>query len=157
MTGWRIGYALAEPEIIKVMSNYLSHCAGSCCTISQKAAEAALSGSQEKIETMRQAFEERRNYLVERMNQVEGVSCIKPEGAFYVMMNMEKLVGRTVHGQVINTCDDFSQAFLKYGLVATVPGTAFGAPNFVRWSYATSMENIKKGMDRLEAFLKEFQ
>ena len=157
MTGWRIGYALAETEIIKVMSNYLSHCAGSCCTISQMAAEAALSGSQEKIESMRQAFEERRNYLVERMNQVEGVSCIKPEGAFYVMMNMEKLVGRSVHGQVINTCDDFSQAFLKYGLVATVPGTAFGAPNFVRWSYATSMENIKKGMDRLEAFLKEFQ
>ena len=157
MTGWRIGYALAEPEIIQVMTNYLSHCAGSCCTISQAAAEVALSGSQEKIETMRQAFEERRNYLVERMNQVDGVSCIKPEGAFYVMMNMKKLVGRSVHGEVIHTCDDFSQAFLKYGLVATVPGTAFGAPNFVRWSYATSMENIKKGMDRLEAFLKEFQ
>lgn len=157
MTGWRIGYALAEPEVLKVMSNYLSHCAGSCCAISQAAAQAALSGPQEKIEAMRQAFEERRNYLVERMNQVDGVSCIKPEGAFYVMMNMEKLVGCTVHGQVIHTCDDFSQAFLKYGLVATVPGTAFGAPNFVRWSYATSMENIKKGMDRLEAFLKEFQ
>lgn len=157
MTGWRIGYALAEPEVLKVMSNYLSHCAGSCCAISQAAAQAALSGPQEKIEAMRQAFEERRNYLVERMNQVDGVSCIKPEGAFYVMMNMEKLVGCTVHGQVIHTCDNFSQAFLKYGLVATVPGTAFGAPNFVRWSYATSMENIKKGMDRLEAFLKEFQ
>ena len=157
MTGWRIGYALAEPEVIRVMTNYLSHCAGSCCTISQAAAEVALSGSQEKIESMRQAFEERRNYLVERMNQVDGVSCIKPEGAFYVMMNMEKLVGRTIHGQVIQTCDDFSQAFLKYGLVATVPGTAFGAPCFVRWSYATSMENIKKGMDRLEAFLKEIQ
>ncbi len=157
MTGWRIGYAMAEPEVIKVMSNYLSHCAGSCCTISQAAAQAALNGPQNKIEEMRQAFEERRNYLVERMNQVEGVSCIKPEGAFYVMMNMEKLVGRSVRGQVIETCDDFSQAFLKYGLVATVPGTAFGAPNFVRWSYATSMENIQKGMDRLEAFLKEFQ
>lgn len=157
MTGWRIGYALGEPEVIKVMSNYLSHCAGSCCAISQAAAQVALSGPQDKIESMRQAFEERRNYLVKRMNQVEGVSCIQPEGAFYVMMNMEKLVGRSVRGQVIETCDDFSQAFLKYGLVATVPGTAFGAPNFVRWSYATSMENIQKGMDRLEAFLKEFQ
>ncbi|WP_204217858.1 pyridoxal phosphate-dependent aminotransferase [Pseudoflavonifractor sp. An85] len=157
MTGWRIGYALGEPEVIKVMSNYLSHCAGSCCAISQAAAQVALSGPQDKIETMRQAFEERRNYLVKRMNQVEGVSCIQPEGAFYVMMNMEKLVGRSVRGQVIETCDDFSQAFLKYGLVATVPGTAFGAPSFVRWSYATSMENIQKGMDRLEAFLKEFQ
>ncbi len=157
MTGWRIGYALGEPEVIKVMINYLSHCAGSCCAISQAAAQVALSGPQDKIEAMRQAFEGRRNYLVKRMNQVEGVSCIQPEGAFYVMMNMEKLVGRSVRGQVIETCDDFSQAFLKYGLVATVPGTAFGAPNFVRWSYATSMENIKKGMDRLEAFLKEFQ
>lgn len=157
MTGWRIGYALAEPEVIQVMGNYLSHCAGSCCAISQAAAQAALNGPQDEIESMRQAFEERRNYLVERMNQVEGVSCIKPEGAFYVMMNMEKLVGRSVHGQTIETCDDFSQAFLKYGLVATVPGTAFGAPNFVRWSYATSMENIQKGMDRLEAFLKEIQ
>lgn len=157
MTGWRIGYALGEPEVIKVMSNYLSHCAGSCCAISQAAAQVALNGPQDKIEAMRQAFEERRNYLVKRMNQVEGVSCIQPEGAFYVMMNMEKLVGRSVRGQIIETCDDFSQAFLKYGLVATVPGTAFGAPNFVRWSYATSMENIQKGMDRLEAFLKEFQ
>ena len=157
MTGWRIGYVLGEPEVIKVMSNYLSHCAGSCCAISQAAAQVALSGPQDEIETMRQAFEERRNYLVKRMNQVEGVSCIQPEGAFYVMMNMEKLVGRSVRGQVIETCDDFSQAFLKYGLVATVPGTAFGAPSFVRWSYATSMENIQKGMDRLEAFLKEFQ
>lgn len=104
---------------------------------------------------MRKAFEERRNYIVSRMNAINGISCIKPEGAFYVMMNMEKLVGKTIHGEVIRDSDDFSAAFLKHGLVATVPCTGFGAPNYVRWSYATSMDNIKKGLDRLEQFLQD--
>lgn len=156
MTGWRIGYVLADEKVAKVMSNFLSHSTGSPCAVSQAASAAALNSSQEQVEIMRQAFEARRNYIVERMNSIPGVSCIKPEGAFYVMMNIEKLLGRSVRGDVINSSDDFSTAFLKYGLVATVPGSGFGAPNFVRWSYATSMDNIKKGMDRLESFLKEF-
>ncbi len=155
MTGWRVGYACAGEGIAKVMGNYLSHSTGAPSSVSQKAAAAALSGPQDEIEGMRAAFEARRNYLVERMNSIEVVSCIKPEGAFYVMMNMERLVGRTIHGELIQTADDFSAAFLKHGLVATVPCTGFGAPNYVRWSYATSMENIQKGLDRLEAFLKE--
>ncbi len=154
MTGWRIGYALANEKVAKVMSNFLSHSTGSPCAVSQAASVVALSGPQEMVETMRQAFEERRNYLVERMNQIEGVSCIKPEGAFYVMMNIEKLLGKTICGETINSSDDFSAAFLKHGLVATVPCSGFGAPNFVRWSYATSIDNIKKGLDRLESFLK---
>ena len=154
MTGWRVGYACANDTIAKVMGNFLSHSTGAPSSVSQKAAAAALSGPQDEIEIMRQAFEERRNYLVERMNTIEGVSCIKPEGAFYVMMNMEKLIGKTICGEVIQTSDDFSAAFLKHGLVATVPCSGFGAPNYVRWSYATSLENIKKGLDRLEAFLK---
>lgn len=155
MTGWRIGYCLANEQIAKVMSNYVSHSTGSPCAVSQAASEVALSGPQEMVETMRKAFERRRNYIVERMNSIEGVSCINPEGAFYVMMNIEKLLGRTIHGEVINSSDDFSTAFLKHGLVATVPCSGFGAPNFVRWSYATSIENIKRGLDRLEAFLAE--
>ena len=154
MTGWRVGYACANDTIAKVMGNFLSHSTGAPSSVSQKAAVAALNGPQDEIETMRQAFEERRNYLVERMNTIEGVSCIKPEGAFYVMMNMEKLIGKTICGELIQTSDDFSAAFLKHGLVATVPCSGFGAPNYVRWSYATSMENIKKGLDRLEEFLK---
>ncbi|HIT32152.1 MAG TPA: pyridoxal phosphate-dependent aminotransferase [Candidatus Enterenecus stercoripullorum] len=153
MTGWRIGYALADEAVAKVMSNYLSHSTGSPCAISQAASVAALNGPQDEVETMRQAFEERRNYIVTRMNQIEGVSCIKPEGAFYVMMNIEKLLGKTICGEIICTSDDFCSAFLKHGLVATVPCSGFGAPNFVRWSYATSMENIHKGLDRLEQFL----
>ena len=155
MTGWRIGYLLSNEKIAKVMSNFVSHSTGSPCAVSQAASVAALAGPQDCVEKMRRAFEERRDYIVERMNQIEGVSCRKPEGAFYVMMNMEKLIGRTIHGELIQNSDDFSTAFLKLGLVATVPGSGFGAPNFVRWSYATSMENIKKGLDRLEAFLKD--
>ena len=108
-----------------------------------------------EIATMRQAFEQRRNYIVERMNAIPGVSCIQPEGAFYVMMNLEQLLGKTIHGVAITNDDVFADAFLKYGLVAVVPGSGFGAPNFVRWSYATSMENIKEGLDRLEKFLAE--
>ena len=154
MTGWRIGYACANEKIAKIMANYVSHSTGSPVAISQKASVAALTGSQEKIETMRQAFEERRNYIVERMNAIPGVSCIKPEGAFYVMMNLEQLIGKTIHGVKITNDDVFADAFLKYGLVAVVPGSGFGAPNFVRWSYATSMDNIKEGLDRLEKFLK---
>ena len=154
MTGWRIGYLLANEKVTEVMRNFISNSTGSPCSVSQAAAVAALNGPQDCVEEMRRAFEQRRNYIVERMNQIDGVSCLRPEGAFYVMMNVEKLLGRTIHGELIQSSDDFCTAFLKYGLVATVPGSAFGAPNFVRWSYAVSMGSIKKGLDRLEEFLK---
>ncbi len=153
MTGWRIGYAAAYAHIAKVMANYLSHSTGAPCTISQWAAAEGLNGPQEGIETMRLAFEERRSYMYERINSIPGVSCIKPEGAFYIMMNIEKLIGRTLGGTVINSADDFAMAFLDKGLVAVVPCTGFGIPNFIRWSYATSMDNIREGLDRLEKFL----
>lgn len=153
MTGWRIGYAIANPKIAKIMSNYISHCTGSPSAISQKAATEALLGPQDSVEKMRLAFERRRNYMVERMNKIENVSCITPHGAFYVMMNIEKLIGREIHGTVIRDADDFSNLFLTYGKVAVVPCTGFGAPNFVRWSYATSRANIEEGLSRLERFL----
>ena len=154
MTGWRIGYAAAPANIAKVMSNFLSHSTGSASTISQWAAVEAFNGPQDTVEAMRKVFEERRNYIVQRMNSIDGVSCIEPEGAFYVMMNIEQLKGRTLGGTLMETSDDFAMAFLREGLVAVVPCTGFGAPDFVRWTYATSMENIKEGLDRLERFLK---
>ena len=154
MTGWRIGYAAAPAHIAKIMANYLSHSTGAPSTISQWAAVEAFNGPQETIEDMRKVFEERRNYIVARMNSIEGVSCIMPDGAFYVMMNIEKLKGKTIGGTVINTSDDFAMAFLEKELVAVVPCSGFGAPDFVRWTYATSMGNIKEGLDRLERFLK---
>lgn len=153
MTGWRIGYAATNEKLAKVMANYLSHSTGNPSSIAQWAAVDALAGEQDDIDDMRSAFEQRRNYIVKRMNAIPNVSCVKPQGAFYVMMNLEKLIGKTIHGKVIQNGDDFADQFLKDGLVAVVPCSGFGAPNFVRWSYATSMENIKEGLDRLEKFL----
>ena len=153
MTGWRIGYSLAPEHITKVMSNYVSHSTAAPSTLSQWAAVEALTGPQDTVETMRQAFEARRNYMVERINSMELVSCLKPEGAFYIMMNIRKVLGKKCGDVVIDTCDTFAAQFLEKGLVAVVPGSGFDAPEFVRWSYATSLDNIKEGMDRLEKFL----
>lgn len=153
MTGWRIGYALAEPEIAKMMSNYVSHSTGSPCAISQKAAVMGLTASQDEVYAMRDAFQERRNYMVETMNGIPDVSCICPEGAFYVMMNIQKLIGKTIGGVMMDSSQTFATEFLKQGHVAVVPGEGFSAPGFVRWSYATSLDNIKEGLRRLERFL----
>lgn len=154
MTGWRIGYSASSRYLARMMANYLSHSTSAPCTISQHAAITALIGPQEDMIAMRGAFEKRRDHLVERMNKVPGVSCIKPEGAFYVMMNMKQFLGKTMYGKLIESAEDFAQLFLEKGLVATVPCTAFAAPGFVRWSYATSMQEIDKGLDRLEEFIK---
>ena len=153
MTGWRIGYSLAPEHITKVMSNYVSHSTAAPSTLSQWAAVEALTGPQDTVETMRQAFEVRRNYMVDRVNSMELVSCLKPEGAFYIMMNIRKVFGKKCGDVVIDSCDTFASQLLEKGLVAVVPGSGFDAPDYVRWSYATSLENIKEGMDRLEKFL----
>ena len=155
MTGWRIGYACAAAPIAKAMANYISHSTGSPCAISQKASLQALTGPQDKVEEMRRAFEARRDYMVERMNAIPGVSCLKPEGAFYVMMNLREVLGKTIRGVEITDDEVFADTLLKQGLVSVVPGSGFGAPGFVRWSYATSMDNIKEGLSRLERFLAE--
>ena len=155
MTGWRIGYTACEPGLAKVMTNFLSHATSAPSTISQYAAIEALTASQDTVEEMRKVFEERRNYMASRMNAIDGVSCLVPEGAFYIMMNMKELVGRTLGGKLIKDGDDFAMAFLAEKNVALVPCSGFGAPYFLRWTYAASMEDIKEGLDRLEAFLKE--
>ena len=155
MTGWRVGYCAANKKLAKIMSNFLSHSTGAPSTISQWASVEALNGPQEGIEVMRKAFLERRDYIVKRINEIPGVSCIKPNGAFYVMVNIEKLVGKTLGGKLIENDDDFAVALLEKALVAVVPCSGFGIKNFVRWSYAASMENIEKGLDRLEKFVTE--
>lgn len=154
MTGWRIGYAAANPKISKIMANCLSHSTGAPGTMNQIAAIEAVSGPQDGIEAMRKVFEVRRNYIVKRMNEIEGVSCIVPDGAFYVMMNLSEIIGKTFGGKLIENDDDFAVAFLEQGRVAVVPCSGFGAPGFVRWTYAASMENIREGLNRLEKFLQ---
>ena len=106
---------------------------------------------------MHAAFEARRNYMVERMNAIDSISCLKPQGAFYVMMNLDGVMGRTIRGHAIGSSADFASAFVQEEMVATVPGAAFGADRYVRWSYATDMDTIRKGMDRLENFIKDLK
>lgn len=153
MTGWRIGYTASAPEIAKIISNVQSHASSNPCSISQAAALAAISGPQEMVEAMRQEFKVRRDYMVERINKIPGVSCINPDGAFYVFMSIKDLLGKEIKGKVINNADEFCEWLLECSKVALVPGTGFGADGYVRWSYATSMQNIKEGLDRLEDFL----
>jgi len=152
MTGWRIGYSASNKQLAGVMGNYLSHSTSSPSTISQLAAIEALKGSQESVFAMRKEFEKRRDYIVERINAMDSLSCRKPDGAFYVMLNIKDQIGRELGGKQIKSSDDFSLAFLESGKVATVSCTGFGCDNFVRLTYASSMESIKEGMDRLERF-----
>jgi aspartate aminotransferase len=153
MTGWRIGYTASNTKLAKVMSNYLSHSTSSPSTISQLAAVEALCGPQESVIAMRDVFENRRDHIVQRVNSIKDISCTKPDGAFYVMLNIEKLIGKTLGGKLINNSDDFSLALLENCLVAVVSCTGFGCDNFVRMTYAASMEDINKGLDRIEQFV----
>jgi aspartate aminotransferase len=154
MTGWRIGYSASNLKLAKVMGNYLSHSTSSPSTISQLAAVVALKGPQSSVAAMRAEFEKRRDYIYDRVNAMNGLSCRKPDGAFYIMLNIEKQIGRVLGGKQINNSDEFSLALLESGKVATVSCTGFGCDNFVRLTYASSMESINKGMDRLEEFVK---
>ena len=106
---------------------------------------------------MRRAFETRRNHLVERMNRIPDVSCLKPEGAFYVMMNIRKLIGRTIHGVTIQDGDDFADAFLKHGLVALVPGSGFGSPGHVRIACCVQTEMIERALPKFRALAESYR
>ncbi|SHH84758.1 aspartate aminotransferase [Caloranaerobacter azorensis DSM 13643] len=154
MTGWRIGFAAAHAEIIKAMTNIQSHTTSNPCTISQYASLEGLKGEQKDIEYMRNKFEERRNYMVDRINAINGLTCRKPSGAFYVMANIVQIKGKEIKGKKINSSLDFANLLLNDINVAVVPGIAFGADDYIRLSYATSMENIMEGLNRIEALLK---
>ncbi len=154
MTGWRIGFAAAHVEIIKAITKIQSHTTSNPCTISQYASLEGLKGDQKAIEYMRSKFEERRNYMVERINAINGLTCKKPSGAFYVMANIAQIKGKEIRGRKINNSIDFANLLLDDAKVAVVPGIAFGADDYVRLSYATSMENIIEGLDRIETLLK---
>lgn len=154
MTGWRIGYTASNAELAKVMANVQSHQTSNPNSIAQVAAVAALHGNMDIVDEMKKAFVMRRDYMVERINAMDGVSCTKPQGAFYVMMNIKKLFGTTLYGTEITSADVFANLLLEHAKVAVVPCGSFGAEGYVRWSYATGMDQIEKGMNRLEEFLK---
>lgn len=153
MTGWRIGYAAGPKEIISAMSNLQSHSTSNPTSFCQKASITALEGPDETQKMMVNEFIKRRNYIVERLNSIESVSCLKPEGAFYVFPNISKLLEKNYKGKIIKDSVSLSQILLEEAKIAVVPGSAFGADNYLRLSYATSMANITKGMDRLQRWI----
>ncbi|MCI6036350.1 MAG: pyridoxal phosphate-dependent aminotransferase [Clostridiales bacterium] len=155
MTGFRIGYTAGPRDVIKAMTNYQSQSTSAPNSAAQHAAAAALCGDQSCVETMRQAFQQRRDRIVERINAIPGLSCNKPDGAFYVMMDVRPLLGKRLDGQVIATSSDFANALLEKQHAVIVPGESFLADGFCRLSYATSMEAIEDGMNRLANFVKE--
>ena len=150
MTGWRIGFAAGPKDIINAMTNIQSQSTSNPTSISQKAAVEALTGTQDFISKMVSEFDKRRKYMVERLNRIKGVSCIKPVGAFYAFPNVSSYYGRSFKGNSIKSSMDLSTYLLDEAKVAVVPGAAFGEDRYIRLSYATSMENIQKGLDRIE-------
>lgn len=157
MTGWRIGYAAANKDIIKVMSNVQSHTTGNPNSIAQYAAVAALNGKDTQIKSMVSEFKNRRDCMVSKIDKMKNVSCLNPEGAFYVMLNISNLFGKTIDGVVINNSLEFSQKLLEKEKVAVIPGLGFGLDGYIRLSYATSMENIQNGMDRIDKFISQLK
>ncbi len=154
MTGWRIGYLAANKEIATIINNVQSHYTSNPNTIAQYASIEALRGDQKPIEDMIKAFDERRKYIVERINSIKGLSCKMPKGAFYVMINISECLGKSFNGFTVNSSMDFAQYLLDNAKVAVIPGIGFGDDNYMRLSYATSLENIKEGLNRIEKAIR---
>lgn len=155
MTGWRIGYAAGPKEIIQAMSNLQSHSTSNPTSISQKAALAALEGPQEPLCNMVAEFVKRRDYMVERLNSIKEISCLKPRGAFYVFPEVSQIIGRIFKGEIIKDSVFLAEILLDEANVAAVPGSVFGADEYLRLSYATSMKNISKGLERIEGLINK--
>ena len=155
MTGWRIGYTAGSEEIISAMNNIQSQSTSNPTSISQKASVEALIGPQSEVDKMVSAFGQRRNYIVDRLNKIPGVSCYQPVGAFYVFPNFSSYYGKSFQGKKIENSTHLADFFLDVAKVAVVPGVEFGADPFERLSYATSMEDIKEGLNRIEESLKK--
>lgn len=150
MTGWRIGYAGGPKALIAAISDIQSHSTSNACSISQAASVAALNGPQEFLATWRDSFAARRNLVVDALNSVPDIKCLKPEGAFYVFPSIKGLIGKkTPAGKTIESCSDFCDYLLDDALVAAVSGSAFGMPGYFRISYATSEKVLKEAMERI--------
>ena len=152
MTGWRIGYAAGPKEIIKAISKIQSQSTSNPSSISQAAAVEALNGTQDFIQERSNAFKERRDFVVNSLNNIKGISCLKPSGAFYVFPSCKKLLGKKTK---LKTDKDFVEKLLEEALVAVVQGSAFGLDGYFRISYATSMDNLKKALERINSFCEK--
>lgn len=155
MTGWRMGFAAGPKEIIKAMTKIQGQVTTNINSMTQWACVEAYNGSQDFLNTWVAEFEKRRNVMLERFAKMPGITCYKPQGAFYVFPNISSYIGKSIGGKKIESDLDFCDILLDKAKVACVAGTGFGTPGYMRLSYATSMGNIVKGLDRIEGFLKE--
>ena len=153
MTGWRIGYAAGDKEVIKAISKIQSQSTTNPSSISQAATVEALNGNQDFIPIRSLSFQERRDFVVNSLNSIDGINCLKPDGAFYVFPSCKELIGKKdKNGKKIENDNDFVQSLLENNNVAVVQGSAFGLEGYFRISYATSMENLEKAMSRIKEF-----
>lgn len=157
MTGWRIGFVAGPKWVIKAVSKLQGQYTSGCSSIAQKAAEAAFAGPQDCVEEMRQAFERRRDLIIDLMSEIPGISLTKPDGAFYVMPEVSSYFGKRFGDKVINNDGDLALYLLEEGHVSGVSGAAFCAPGYLRFSYATSDENIRKAVARIKEALAKLQ
>lgn len=155
MTGWRIGYAAARKEIVKLMTSIQSHMTSNINSMSQYAAVEALRNSEESLKAMVKEFNKRRLYMIERLNHIKDIKYIVPKGAFYVMIDVSNFYGKKINGTLIQDSLSFSKELLEEEKVAVVPGIGFGVDNYIRLSYATSKGNIEEGINRIEKFLQK--
>ena len=155
MTGWRIGYLGAKKEIVGAAEKVQSQITSNASSISQHAALAALTGSNDEVDTMTAEFLRRRNFIYDAVTSIKGITCVNPKGAFYVFPNVSGYVGRKVNGKTLKSGDDIAQFLLDEEAVVVVPGSGFGSKNHVRISYACSMEELEKAAERMRRGFKK--
>ena len=153
MTGWRIGYAVAEKEIAGAMDAFQSHMTSAPASMAQRAAYEAIAGNQDAVEEMRKEFDKRRKFIVDELNKIQGIVCQVPKGSFYAFPDITGLYGRTIAGVTIKNDDDFAKLLLEKIYVVVVPGSSFGSPGNLRLSYASSIEYMQKGIDRINSLI----
>ena len=157
MTGWRIGYTASNKKIATIMGNYQSHATSNPNSIAQYASIAALRGSKEELNKMVEEFSNRRKVMVDKVNSIEGLHANMPKGAFYVFVNISGIFDKFCGDVVIDSAMTFTEQLLEKQLTAVVPGEAFGTKDYIRLSYATSMQNIEKGLDRIKSFVSSLK
>lgn len=157
MTGWRVGWLIGPPAFVKAATNLQSHCTSNVANVSQRAALAALSGDLSAVEAMREAFDRRRRRIWAMLDDIDGVSCSEPEGAFYAFPSLEGLLGRDLGGHTARTTVELAELVLDHARVAFVPGEAFGAPGYGRFSYALSDDDLVEGVTRIAKLVARSQ
>ncbi|MEK6796473.1 MAG: pyridoxal phosphate-dependent aminotransferase [Spirochaetota bacterium] len=155
MTGYRIGYILGPADLISAVGNIQSHSTSNPTTFCMDATVAAITGPEDAVNMMRAEFEKRRDVFVAGMRTIPGVTCTKPDGAFYILPNFKGVLGKAISGKVYTTTQELAKGMLEDELIACVPGEEFGAPGYIRFSYATSMATIEKAIARIRAWLSK--